>query len=66
MEDRMWTEKRVRARWNEREERHGGSLFGTVLERGVTSLFLASERERETERQRGKEGYKVREGEGEN
>lgn len=45
--------ERVRASWNEREEKHRGFLFGTVLERGVTSLFLASETERER--------YKVRE-----
>lgn len=44
----MWTE-RERAR--ERRE----FLYGTVLERGVTSLFLASERERGRGRCKGRE-----------
>lgn len=42
--------ERVKARWNGREERHTGFLFGKVLERGVTSLFLDSERERENKK----------------
>ena len=56
----------MRARWNEKSgERHTGFLFGTVLERGVTSLFLASERagEREGAIQSEREGERECEGE---
>lgn len=39
-----------------------GFLYGTVLERGVTSLFLASEREGEIQSERMESGRRVREG----
>ena len=60
VDDGMWTEKE-RERDGMRERRDTGFfLFGTVLERGVTSLFLASEREMQIEREW--RGRRVREG----
>lgn len=45
------------------EKRRGGEfLYGTVLERGVTSLFLATECERKERGTRGENGEGGREG----
>lgn len=45
-----------------REKGRGEVLYGTVLERGVTSLFLATEREQEERGTRGENSEGEREG----